>query len=164
LKIVFLFDLRPFFQGESDDPDEQKTLPRTRKRKLTDGMLRCLKYLIFLYNRSVGADKSSASPAPSARRYQSAYRPQLLRNSSPPLQYESHPFKKTTFKINEVGEATRVNSNEVETILVAQDWQLHRKGSVPRDGYIAKGYSKYAFRVCTDSLHRNPYTDPRITE
>jgi hypothetical protein len=88
----------------------------------------------------------------------------LLRNSSPPLQYESHPFKKTTFKINEVGEATRVNSNEVETILVAQDWQLHRKGSVPRDGYIAKGYSKYAFRVCTDSLHRNPYTDPRITE
>lgn len=126
----------PAPESDADDEDDVKSKtpppppPRTRKRKLTDG-------------------KSSASPAPSARRYESAYRPQplVLRSTSPPLQYDSHIFRKTAFVVNKVGEGMRVESKHLETILVARDWQLHRRSSVPFGGYIAKGFSKFAFRA-----------------
>lgn len=72
-------------------------------------------------------DKASAVATPSAKRYQSSYRPKaVLVVPTLPLEYVNHHFKRTTFKINSEGAATRVYSDEVEIISVAKDWQLYR--------------------------------------
>lgn len=64
-----------------------------------------------------------------------------------PLEYVSHLFKRLTFKVNPEGVVIRVYSDKVETISVAKDWQLYRKGDVPHGGYLGKGLSKCAFEV-----------------
>ena len=66
---------------------------------------------------------------------------------SPALQYDSYVFKRTSFAVNKNGAGKRMYSKNAETILVAWDWQLHHKVTVPHGGYIVKGFSKYAFQV-----------------
>jgi len=58
----------------------------------------------------------------------------------------------------------RVESKHLESILVARDWQLHRRSSVPFGGYIAKGFSKFAFRVCIFSFTPHPAAHSCIIE
>jgi hypothetical protein len=45
------------------------------------------------------------------------------------------------------GEIVEIQADTNEAILIAQGWQAHIQGGVPKDGYIAKGLSKYGFRV-----------------
>jgi hypothetical protein len=68
-------------------------------------------------------------------------------SASRPLEYDSYEFKQTTFKVFEDGDTTRVPGEAIETILIARDWQRYKHTGTSRGGYIAKGWSKFAFRV-----------------
>lgn len=91
----------------------------------------------------------ASAVAPPSKRYQSSYHPTVVsaRPMLPPLEYVSHLFKRTTFKIDSTGMTNRVYSDNVESISVVKDWQLHRQGDVPYGGYLGKGLSKCAFEV-----------------
>ena len=96
----------------------------------------------------------SASPVcmpPSFNKHWSYFHPSTLHQSrwlKNQLIYDSFQFKKTTINIGSDGKSTVTAHTTLQTILVVQGWQAHKKGSVPWDGYIGKGLSKYAFQVC----------------
>ena len=91
---------------------------------------------------------------PSSNKYQSHFCPSNLhqsRLSKNELTYDSFEFKKTTVSVGSDGKSTVTVHPILQTILVVQGWQAHKKGGVPQDGYIGKGLSKYAFWVSTNS-------------
>lgn len=92
------------------------------------------------------ADKPSAVASPPAKRYRSMFRPQNM-SATRPLQYDSYKFKRVTFKVYEDGDTVKVPCEDIETILVARDWQRYTRGLNARGGFIGKGWSKFAFRV-----------------
>lgn len=94
-------------------------------------------------------EKASAVESPPVKRYRSAFRPQTLplRSASPPLQYEAFQFKQTSFNAEDDGTVSKVRNTNIETMLIAKDWQHFKNGDQPHRGYISKGLSKYAFRV-----------------
>ncbi|KAF9231626.1 kinase-like domain-containing protein [Melanogaster broomeanus] len=88
--------------------------------------------------------KRSAEPAPSAKRYQSAFR---RRSAVPVISYEPHKFLRSVCTASQDGTINWVHSPTAEEIFVAKEWQQFAKGSEPQGGYISKGLSKYAFRA-----------------
>jgi hypothetical protein len=65
-----------------------------------------------------------------------------------PLMFDLFEFKHTYCIIGSSGDITVMQNPAMETILVGNDWQQHRKGGQPTGTYIGEGYSKFAFRVC----------------
>ena len=86
-------------------------------------------------------DAESCSPA---KRYQSAYRPQV---SSAHIEYEAFEFVQQDCLVDMDGNISLVKHNKMESILVAKHWQKYISGGVPKGGYISKGLSKFAFKV-----------------
>src|SRR5882762_933410 len=89
-----------------------------------------------------------------AKRYQSTFKAPQHRSefsSAAALTYDSHSFIRTFCTVNLQGGITLVKKSEPETILVAKGWQKFARAkdapSAPTEGYLSRGFSKYAFRV-----------------
>jgi hypothetical protein len=92
---------------------------------------------------------------PPAKRYQSAFKAPQYRSafsSAAALTFDSYTFKKTFCTVNAEGEILLVEKAEPESILVVKGWQKFKHASVPTEGYLSKGFSKYAFQVCRLAL------------
>ena len=97
--------------------------------------------------------------APPAKHYQSVFRApeyQSEFSSVPALMFDSYNFVRTFCTVDLQGEILLVKKSEHETILVAKEWQKGARASdslsIPTEGYLSKGFSKYAFRVSCPTL------------
>ena len=87
---------------------------------------------------------------PSAKCYQSTFKApeyHYLFASAAALTFDSYSFKQTFCTVDLHGEIMLIEKSEPETILVVKGWQKFVQASVPTEGYLSKGYSKYAFQV-----------------
>jgi hypothetical protein len=89
-----------------------------------------------------------------AKRYQSVFRAPEYRSefaAAAALTFDSYSFVRTFCTVDLQGEILLVKKSELETILVAKGWQKSAQDSdslsVPTEGYLSRGSSKYAFRV-----------------
>ncbi|KAH6885541.1 kinase-like domain-containing protein [Coprinopsis sp. MPI-PUGE-AT-0042] len=60
------------------------------------------------------------------------------------VEYDLYHFRKTEIQIDHQGNVQEVEGGEGDVIEVASNWR-NEIGDVPKGGYIAKGYTKYAF-------------------
>ncbi len=87
-------------------------------------------------------------------RYESSYRPQksntrtISGNEKSDLtEYQEFLFTKTTFVTENDGTTNeKIHGSKESTIKIAKDWQKNI-GDVPKNGYIAKGFNKFVFKV-----------------
>lgn len=76
--------------------------------------------------------------------YVSSFRP--LKSARIQLEYDTHNFTRLTFTIDDEGNLSENKSVEIEAIEIAKDWQRDI-GDKPKNGYISKGFMKFAFLV-----------------
>lgn len=82
----------------------------------------------------------------------SRYRPQksaarpIHQNPNLELEYKDFAFLKTTFSTDAEGNVNKHIHEAQYTIRIASCWQKHI-GDVPKNGYVAKGLTKYIFKV-----------------
>ncbi|KAF5325454.1 hypothetical protein D9619_009979 [Psilocybe cf. subviscida] len=87
-----------------------------------------------------------------SREYKSAFRPPRLPSSSPEPEviqteedaYATFDFNMTTMSTDMGGTVVKTTSNDSRTIKIARGWQ-NDIGTEPKNGYIAKGFMKFAF-------------------
>ena len=87
---------------------------------------------------------------PYAKHYQSTFRaPEYCSSfaSAAALTFDSYSFKRTFCTVDLHGKIMLVERSEPKMILVAKGWQKFVQASVLTEGYLSKGYSKYAFWV-----------------
>jgi hypothetical protein len=70
-----------------------------------------------------------------------------MQSAPPPLKYDAYTFKQIAYVTQENGKISKVQGKDVETILIAKDWQLCEKSDHPHGGYISSRFLKYAFEV-----------------
>jgi hypothetical protein len=81
--------------------------------------------------------------------YVSAFRPTKINAVTQAHQYDAYKIHRTTCTVTAEGALELTKSSEVESIMVASDWALYRdKVMGPVGGYLGKGFTKYAFKVC----------------
>jgi hypothetical protein len=82
----------------------------------------------------------------------SGYRPQksaarpIRQNPIPELEYEDFTFSKTTFSTDAEGNVNEHIHKDRYSIRIASGWQKDI-GDAPKNGYVAKGFTKYVFKV-----------------
>ncbi|KAH7904484.1 hypothetical protein BJ138DRAFT_1106788 [Hygrophoropsis aurantiaca] len=96
--------------------------------------------------RKLSSSRFTSELLPSAKRYQSEFRSNR-RSSAVSIEYEQHLFRRSTCSVDTYGEIQWDHDDKDEEIMVAKGWQKYSKGSQPRGGYLAKGWSKFAFRA-----------------
>ena len=84
-----------------------------------------------------------------SKQYKSAYKPCV---SSVCVEYEAFQFRRHECIVDGNGNADIIQHKHVETILIAKDWQRFIREGTRKGGYIAKGLSKFAFKVSLSSL------------
>lgn len=65
----------------------------------------------------------------------------------PDIEYKEYTISKTTFSTDADGNVNEHIHADRYTIKIASNWQKYRVGDVPKDGYVAKGLTKYVFQV-----------------
>jgi hypothetical protein len=63
------------------------------------------------------------------------------------LDFVKYNFTKSTYSTDNEGNVNEQIDTETFVIEVSKNWQEDGAGSVPKNGYIAKGLTKYAFKV-----------------
>lgn len=82
----------------------------------------------------------------------SSYRPQksatrpIRQNPAPDIEYEEFAFSKTTYSTDADGNVNEHIHQNQYTIEIARNWQKDI-GDMPKNGYVAKGLTKYVFQV-----------------
>jgi hypothetical protein len=66
--------------------------------------------------------------------------------ATPGLEYEEFVFLKTTFSTDHEGNVDEHIHGDCYTIKIARGWQKNI-GDGPKNGYIAKGLTKFVFEV-----------------
>jgi hypothetical protein len=65
----------------------------------------------------------------------------------PKVAYDQYDFHKTVVTIDKHGNLEEEVSLD-EKIEVSRDWHSFSEGDKPKDGYLSKGATKFAFMVC----------------
>lgn len=93
-------------------------------------------------------------PAPAFRSgYVSSFRPNIVESPQPEwLLWDDYTFRRVTIEIDSYGNIKQNLSSEDETIEISAEWRRNI-GDTPKEGYVAKGFMKHAFKVNLSSIY-----------